>query len=195
MSLVEGGADTRSFVWGSSYTSAKFYSFLFEAVPCDKVLQAIWTSKCLPKLRVFAWLLFTDRLNTKDIMNRKQWVVQGGPSCVLCNTNSLETTEHLFFQCPFAYQCWNQIGVTWDLSLNLSDRYFKAKDLFNNQCFMEIIICSAWNLWKERNDYIFESKVPSAARWRVRFKSDLSLHQYRVKASLVQPLPDWIISF
>jgi hypothetical protein len=60
---------------------------------------------------------------------------------------------------------------------------------------MEIVICSAWNLWKERNDYIFESKVPSVARWRVRFKTDLSLHQYRVKASLVEPLLDWILFF
>jgi hypothetical protein len=72
ISLVDGEGDPRSFVWGSSYTLAKFYSFLFEAVPCEKVLQAIWTSKCLPKLQVFAWLLFLDRLNTKDIMHEQE---------------------------------------------------------------------------------------------------------------------------
>jgi hypothetical protein len=41
---------------------------------------------------------------------------------------------------------------------------------------MEIFVCSAWNIWKERNDFIFKQQVPSLARWRVRFQSDLLLH-------------------
>jgi hypothetical protein len=33
------------------------------------------------------------------------------------------------------------------------------------------------------------------ARWKVKFKSDLSLHQYRIKATLVEPILDWILAF
>jgi hypothetical protein len=56
---------------------------------------------------------------------------------------------------------------------------------------MEVVVCAAWNIWKERNDYIFYNKQTSFACWKVRFKKDLLLHQYRVKSAMVQPLFDW----
>jgi hypothetical protein len=76
--------DSRVFVWGNDqFTSAKYYNFLFARLPQDQALISIWKSKCLPKLRVFAWLLLQDRLNTKDIMKRKHWHTEEGPACVL----------------------------------------------------------------------------------------------------------------
>jgi hypothetical protein len=75
--------DTWIFPRGNnSYTSAKFYKFIFGALPEDPALKAIWKSKCLPKLRVFAWLLLMDRLNTKELMQRKNWQIEGGGSFV-----------------------------------------------------------------------------------------------------------------
>jgi hypothetical protein len=50
----------------------------------------------MPKLKVFDWLLFLDRLNTKDIMARKCWQIEGGVNCMLCNSQQLETRDHLF---------------------------------------------------------------------------------------------------
>jgi hypothetical protein len=193
--VEQGAIDARTFPWGSAeYTSAKFYNFMFEALPSDTAFNAIWKSKCLPKLRVFAWLLFMDRLNTKDMMQRKNWNLDEGHMCVLCDQQTLETRDHLFFQCNFAASCWEKVGIQWDCSLNISDRFTTAKQSFAKPCFMEIAICTAWNIWKERNDYIFKNQDPSLARWGVRFRSDLMMHQYRVKASLVQPLLDWIFS-
>ena len=64
--------DSHIFSWGNkTYTSAKYYNFIFARAPQNKVLQSIWKSRCLPKLRVFVWLLLMDRLNTKDLMLRK----------------------------------------------------------------------------------------------------------------------------
>jgi hypothetical protein len=187
--------DSRSFVWGTStYTSARFYKFIFEKFPEDKGLQAIWKSKCLPKLRVFAWLLFKDRLNTKDLMQRKQWNIDEGTHCVLCASQLLETRDHLFFACRFSANCWASIDIHWDLSLPITQRFLAAQSAFRGPCFMEVVVCAAWNIWKERNDFIFSSQQPSFARWKVRFKSDLLLHQFRVKSDLVQPLLDWAFS-
>jgi hypothetical protein len=187
--------DVRVFPWGNTaYTSAKFYKFIFAAVPEDPVLKMIWNSKCLPKLRVFAWLLIMDRLNTKDLMERKNWQVDGGTACVLCNSHVLETREHLFFECSFATSCWNMLNIQWLSGADFSAQCMAAKNRFTGPCFMEILVCAAWNIWKERNDKIFRQQNPSLARWWVRFKSDLSLHQYRIKYSLVQPLLDWLAS-
>jgi hypothetical protein len=188
-------SDSRIFCWGSSqYTSSKYYKFIFAAIPTDKILSSLWKSKCLPKLRVFAWLLIKDRLNTKELMQRKSWQIDGGPSCVLCNNQVIETRDHLFFDCPYARSCWHKLHITWDTSSSIEDRIIKACNDFTGTCFMEIFVCAAWNIWKDRNDIIFRNQSASLARWRIRFLSDLELHKYRVKAHLVQPLLNWIHS-
>ena len=177
----------------SAYTSSKFYNFMFSHLTVDSSLQEIWKSKLIPKLKVFAWLLQRDRLNTKELMARKHWQVEGGPDCVLCTTASLENRDHLFFSCQFARDCWSVIGITWDLTLSISHRFVQAKRLFNGPCFMETVICAMWNIWRSRNDLIFNNRQPSLARWKVLFQADLLIHQHRVKASLVQPLLSWVL--
>jgi hypothetical protein len=162
-------------------------------LPQDRALNSIWKSKCLPKLRIFAWLLLQDRLNTKDIMQRKNWHIEEGPACVLCTNSTLETRDHLFFECSLAQECWTSVGIQWDCSLPVSNRLLQARSMFKGPCFMEIFTCAAWNIWKERNEYIFKNQPPSMARWKVKFRSDLLLHKYRVKAAMVQPLMDWVL--
>ena len=188
--------DTRRFVWGNSeYTSSKFYHFLFSVVTPDMTLKYIWKSRSLPKLKVFLWLLVKDRLNTRDIMIRRHWRLDSGPSCVLCTAHSLETRDHLFFECSFARACWTSCNIAWDLSMPISERILTARSTFVGPCFMEIFACVTWNIWKERNEFIFRFVMPSFSHWRVRFRSDILLHRYRVKPSLVQPLVDWVLSF
>jgi hypothetical protein len=187
--------DRRVFVWGNStYAASKYYNFLFAQLPQDPALNAIWKSKSLPKLRVFAWLLMLDRLNTRDLMRRKNWHLDSGPNCVLCDEARLETNDHLFFDCHFAKQCWEKLGIQWDTSLHISKRFLQARNNFSGPCFMEALVCAAWNIWKERNYLIFQGQQPSLRHWRVRFQHDLMLHRYRVKASLVQPLVDWVLN-
>jgi hypothetical protein len=53
---------------------------------------------------------------------------------------------------------------------------------------MEVMACAAWNIWKERNAFIFQGKQPSFGHWRVMFQHDLMIHQFRVETSFVQPL-------
>jgi hypothetical protein len=68
-----------------------------------------------------------DKLNTKDIMLRKHWHVEGGPACVMCDHQMLDTRDHIFFQCSFVANCWDRVGVHWDCSLNISDRFASAR--------------------------------------------------------------------
>jgi hypothetical protein len=127
-------------------------------------------------------------------MHRKHWAVIGAGNCVLCNTNSIETRDHLFFYCLYAQACWDKIQIRWDYSRPIPDRVDHARSNFQGHCFMEIFVCAAWNIWKDRNDVIFINQVVRVVRWRVRFITDLDIHNYRVKADRVQPLLDWITS-
>ena len=136
--------------------------------------------------------MFYDRLNTKDLMSRKHWQVDGGTTCSLCSLGIHETRDHMFIDCQFATDCWERIHIHWLNSPSYLDRVRQAKDSFSGPLFLEILACAAWNIWKIRNEFIFQDQQPSMGRWRVKFKADLQLHQYRVKSSMVQPLLQWI---
>jgi hypothetical protein len=101
--------DERSFVWGAKYSPSKFYKFLFARLPQDAALNAIWKSKAMPKLKVFAWLLFQDRLNTRDLMQRKHWHIDTRYNCAMCSQNILETAQ------PFSSNVFlhSNVGIFW----------------------------------------------------------------------------------
>jgi hypothetical protein len=190
--LSEQQIDTRVFVWGTNYTPSKYYKFLFALLPKDIALNAIWKSRAMPKLKVFSWLLFKDRLNTRDLMQRKHWHIDTGYNCVMCSQNLLETSQHLFFECEFAQRCWDLLDIHWDFAADFGHNFSSARANFSGPCFFEIFACATWNIWKVRNDLIFNNVVAVFARWKVCFQSDLLLHRYRVKEASVQPLVEWI---
>jgi hypothetical protein len=73
--------------------------------------------------------LMMDRLNTKDMMQRKQWKIDSGPECILCSSHMLETIHHLFLERLFAMSCWNMLDIQWDFSLPIPCRVLKASTL------------------------------------------------------------------
>ena len=111
---------------------------------------------------------------------------------VLCSSMQLESRDHLFFECAFATTCWESINIHWDNTVQISDRFITTQHGFRGPCFIEIAICATWNIWKEHNDFVFKDQAPSLARWKVRFRNEIILYQYRVKQALVQPLLAWV---
>jgi len=133
-----------------------------------------------------------DRLNTRDMIQRRHWRLESGPNCVLCSDAHIETCDHFFLFCPFAQLCWSFLGIDWTADYDIRRNITVPSQHFSGPCFLETIVCAAWNIWKEQNDHIFQGSQPSLVRWKVRFQSDIMLHRYRVKQHLVQPLIDWL---
>ncbi|TVU49858.1 hypothetical protein EJB05_01197, partial [Eragrostis curvula] len=76
--------------------SGTMYGGLPNIQPPPSPFAWIWESKCSEKIKVFSWLLFMDRLNARNILNRKNCQVEGGNySCVHFNTNVEETAIHV----------------------------------------------------------------------------------------------------
>jgi hypothetical protein len=67
------------------------------------------------------------------------------------------------------------------MDYSMSDIFMNVKRDFAGPNFFEITICSASNIWKERNGFIFEDKRPSFASWKTKFLPDLQTTCYRVK--------------
>ena len=68
----------------------------------------------------------------------------------------------------------------------------KAKHVYNGQCFIEKFLLGAWNIWKERNGFIFENRLPLFFSWRQLLKGDFLLLLFRLKLSDQHVVRDWI---
>jgi hypothetical protein len=110
-----------------------------------------------------------DRLNVRNILRKKNTKVEGNNyNCVLCSQNREETIFHLFFSCPFSKACWNHLNINWNLDLNFHNMMRSAKQQFPSSFFMEFMV-GAWHIWKQRNNLIFRSNVPSLQSWKAGF--------------------------
>jgi hypothetical protein len=180
----DSSRDRWSLIWGQKYSPQKFYKFVFSAMEAPPFFKILWKSRCIPRIKFFVWLVLVDRLNTKSMLHRRHLNTQDDNLCVMCNTGSEEDIEHLFFQCPFANQCWAAIGFTWDNSLPLMERLARPRQDHDLQFFTEAALIGAWELWKIRNDKVFQRHDPTLSSWLANFKSQCILHLVRFREDL-----------
>jgi hypothetical protein len=131
-------------VWGNDYSAKKFYDHIYNMVEGNPIFKIIWKSRCIPRVKFFFWLILVDRLNTKNMLSRRHIGERSDDFCVLCTAGTEETIDHLFFQCPFACQCWDRIGFLWDLNLDITDMIIHARRASNLKFFTEIVLLAAW---------------------------------------------------
>jgi hypothetical protein len=74
----------------------------------------------MPKIKFFAWLLLVDRLNTRDMLQRRNKHLEEGYLCALCPDLIQETSLHLFFECTSSAARWYATGIQWNLQINVT---------------------------------------------------------------------------
>jgi hypothetical protein len=140
-------------------------------------------------------LMFRDRINSRNLLKRKNYKIEGDNySCVLCNLNIDEYTYHLIFQCPFSSDYWNFLGIHWDHDLYFFDTIQKAKRDSHLEHFMEIFSMAAWEIWRQRNAWIFRGIPPTFLSWKDSFFSTVKLQLYRLSPEARQGLHSWVSS-
>jgi hypothetical protein len=164
---------------GTGYKVSSAYMPLTKHDPVISAIKWLWKSCRQDKHRVFFWLLIHNRLNTRALLQRKNFFMNDY-TCIMCNEASLETRDHLFFTCPFAIQCWKYMCPSWNLSQvamqNDIQSYIQSIKVHIRQpFFMEIIILICWSIWTTRNDFIFKGLTPSLYRTRRKLKDELSI--------------------
>ena len=187
--------DWWTYIWGTSqFSSQKAYRHLLGHADTHPVFRWLWKSCCQNKHKVFFWLLIIDRLNTRNILRRKNMAL---PSydCAICNNGTEETLLHLFFQCPLALACWNLLQVTPVDSDSFFGTIENIKSQLSSSIFMSLSILLCWTIWTARNDLIFQGIQPSLGQCRATFKKELLLLMHRVKAKHKPQLEEWISYF
>ncbi|PNT65478.1 hypothetical protein BRADI_4g43107v3, partial [Brachypodium distachyon] len=84
--------------------------------------------------------------------------------------------------------------IVWPDGGDLHDIVSSARRDFHHPFFIEVVIICCWNIWKQRNDFIFDGVVPSFRRWEYGFKEDLTLLMHRVKPVVADALKSWMRS-
>jgi hypothetical protein len=186
--------DNWQYIWRSGTYSAKiFYNLPFKNIKPPSPFLWIWDSRCSNQLRSFSWLLLMDRLNTSNLLRRRNYNIEDNNySCELCNDNLKETAFDLFFSCSFSKSCWQVIGIEWRSNLNFFQMMKRAKQEFNHWFFTEVFIAAAWHIWKQRNNAISEGRRPTVRNWTSNFVDEARLQAQRIKDSKRQEFLNWI---
>lgn len=185
--------DIWTFIWGQqSFSPSRYYQYQFSSIVPPRTVTWIWKSKCAPKIKFFAWLLLNDRLNTRNMLRRRNQFLEEGYSCVLCQNDIEETIDHLFFFCPASTARWFALGIIWDSNADIHERLHTARQEFLQPFFMEIVMIAAWGIWNERNAFIFNKKVPNFSLWKAAFKKVILDHFCRIKPALHESIRQWL---
>lgn len=139
--------DQWSFIWGShSYTSNRMYKFVSTGPQAPQTFKLLWKAKSMPRIKFFAWLMLMDRLNTKDMLQRRNSNVQAGVNCVLCHGSIRETRDHLFFDCLFVKHCWELINITLDDHLDIHGKILATRHHSGLSFFMDVFLIASWEI-------------------------------------------------
>jgi hypothetical protein len=108
---VTNAKDTWKLIWGSEiFSTKKTYRHLMGQSQVHQIYSLLWKNKCQPKHKVFYWLWLKNRLNTRNMLRRKNMTLESY-TCENCIWQKEETLYHLFLRCNFAKACWNSIGL------------------------------------------------------------------------------------
>ena len=70
------------------YSSKRYYQHCLRDQQARKIYAWIWKNRVMLRIKVFAWLMVSDRLNTRDMLRRRHWNVMDSIHCVLCPSDA-----------------------------------------------------------------------------------------------------------
>lgn len=104
--------------------------------------------------------------------------------CELCILQEEESLDHLFLKCNFAKRCWQVIGISFSTHLRPLQIIKVIKRKLKVPFFMEIIICMAWSIWMQRNDWLFKGEDPTVDKCKEHFLQEFAMVIHRAKAKI-----------
>jgi hypothetical protein len=152
------------------------YSLLLASRPVEEVdenilaaIKILWRNDVPSKVLVFGWRLLLDRLPTRSALNHRGILLNSFDlTCVFCSLN-LEDSSHLFFSCQFVKRIWaaisswigkdiptGEVGCNNFMWFGELVRLKKTGGRVNHLIWLAV----TWNIWKHRNQVIFEGANP-----------------------------------
>ena len=170
--LRDGVPDSLTWKWtkDGKHSVSSAYNVQFEGRVRFNFHLTVWDSDAPLKCQFYAWLVVLNHCLTADNLQKRGW--PNDPICSLCHLHP-ETAVHLLINCTYARQVWRlifaRIDVTppvgWMSYPSLADWWnmmAQHSTADNRRRWNSVVALVWWELWKERNDRIFNDKHVSA---------------------------------
>ena len=117
----------------------------------------LWGLEVSPKVRHFLWRVCTNSLPVRMALKRRHIIDEA--LCPRC-ADEEETWQHVLFCCPRIRRIWDDYGCK-EMARDIEQEEFcdtlvrweaLDKKMVQKGCFL------AWNVWAERNGWVFENK-------------------------------------
>jgi len=170
----------RNLEQSSIYSVCSAYNFLNVQAPFDHAVSvsSLWQKDVPLKVLLFAWRLFCDGLPTKDNLHRRHVLDNDAQICV----GGCGTSAHLFLHCNLFGSIWNHIlrwlGVSavlpYDVANHFNQLSFFGGAAKSRRSILQVIwFATVWEIWKERNNKIFNEKECSVMCFYLLFRTIL----------------------
>lgn len=112
---------------------------LKQGEPAPSIFPKIWKNATMLRYKIFFWLLLHDRVNSRNLLHRKSFHLPLY-NCELCHSSTEETALHLFWDCNFAFSCWESILGHRNRGISVYDEITLLAQALPTPIGMEIII-------------------------------------------------------
>lgn len=74
--------------------------------------RRLWNLRFPPKVKYFLWIFCKNNVRIRVVLHSRNYAIP--ILCPMCNRD-MEHLLHVFFDCYFAAQCWQQVGIQYDM--------------------------------------------------------------------------------
>ena len=147
--------------WGCVYQRLYLFYLFWESefredVVWLKVYKYQFNRLLENRVKCFLWKSLNYGLNTKEKVERMK---RGDGMCTFCSSEK-ETIIHLFSECDFIKPIWGNMQSKLRQALNNSDINIVCSRniiLGTGDEYVDLVISyTKWNIWKARNQILFE---------------------------------------
>ena len=136
------------------------------------LVSSLWHRDVHLKVVLFAWRLFRNKLPTKDNLYRRHVLDTDAQLCV-GGCGEVETSSHLLLHCTMFGYVWFHIlrwlGLAAVLPGDVTSHFYQFGFIGGvaktRRSFLQVIwFAMVWEIWKERNNRIFNDKICSISQ-------------------------------
>jgi hypothetical protein len=150
------------------YTTKSAYEVQFLGSTLSCLHKSVWKNWAPPKTNFFIWLLYQNRIWTADRLEKRGW-----PNCGLCPfcKRCTESVDHLFVHCRFTLRIWDktkewlgapELHYTPMEGQSFPEWWSAMSTRQNRKGVASLAMLMLWEVWKERNNRVFNNKRASS---------------------------------
>lgn len=128
-------------------------------------VHKVWKMKVPPRMKVFAWLVFYNKILTRDNLAKRGW--QLASICFLCR-DACENIKHMFSECTLTLEVYDKVSLHFKFPQRDWRRTLQEMQAQNwivrkggGSKMEDIIIITMFICWRERCRIIFKEEANS----------------------------------